>query len=83
MSDIHVGKTILESAGAGATAGAITGPWGSAAGAIIGAVVGIASALVSVAEQDKWNEIQNFISDLLMSPNIPKSSKEKEIKGAV
>ena len=74
LSDIEVWKTIVESATSGAIVGAAGGPLGSAGGAFLGFLGGLAQALVGVCEQDKWHEIENFLSDLLNSPLIPKST---------
>ncbi|MBU7025708.1 MAG: hypothetical protein HXS48_02110 [Theionarchaea archaeon] len=72
LSDANVGKAIAEGAATGVAAGAAGGPFGAAAGAVIGAIAGVAQALGAVCERDKWHEIENFLSDLIGSPLIPK-----------
>jgi hypothetical protein len=72
LGDAKVGKIVMEGAAAGAAAGAFGGPPGLTAGAIIGAIAGGLSALLAVAEQDKWHEIENFLSDLIGSSLLPK-----------
>jgi RHS repeat-associated protein len=73
LSDINAAAAIVGGAVIGAAAGYAGGggPWGAAAGGIIGGL----SGLITVGEVPKWNDIDQFLTQLLKE-FIPELNQE-------
>jgi F0F1-type ATP synthase assembly protein I len=73
LSDINAAAAIVGGAVIGAAAGYVGGggPWGAAAGGIIGGL----SGLITVGEVPKWNNIDQFLTQLLKG-FIPELNQE-------